>query len=420
MQSIEVRCRCGEVYRADATQVGRRLRCRCGRTPLIRRSTRAGFAASAKDAATRLRGAIRRRLLRDSGPLSRKRARAAGSAAPAACVTALVWLATGYLLAAVLAWLALWTLGERWWPATVFLYGPRWLLLLPLALLVPCAALLRPRLLFPLLAGSLIVLGPVMGLRVGWRRWLPIPQEVERVRVLTLNTEGQSGVQQGVMVGLARVLLRTSPDVILIQECGQELAVAFAFLPGWHHGAEEGLCVLSRYRILATARFDGTGMEFARERRIGGSGRAIAYTLDVPGGPMRLVNLHLETPRKGLERLFHSETAPLRVNTELRRIQSRQVAAWVATLGPSLVVAGDFNLPVESPIYRQGWGDFRNAFSRMGFGFGMTRYNGWIRVRIDHVLTRGEWRAIRARVGPDVRSDHRPVIAELVRAGSGG
>jgi endonuclease/exonuclease/phosphatase (EEP) superfamily protein YafD len=135
---------------------------------------------------------------------------------------------------------------------------------------------------------------------------------------------------------------------------------------------------------------------------------------------MRLVNLHLETPRKGLERLFHSETAPLAVNTELRRIQSRQIASWVDALGPSLVIAGDFNTPVESPIYREGWGGYRNAFSRTGFGFGMTRYNGWIRVRIDHVLARGEWRAIRARVGPDVSSDHRPVVAEVVRDGSGG
>lgn len=417
MPTIEVRCRCGEVYHADAGHAGRRLRCRCGRTLVVRRAARERAATAAAGIREKLRPG---RSPRHPRPPTPKRTPAAGSVAPAAWVSVLVWLAWGYLLAAVTAWLVLWTLGERWWPATVFLFGPRWLLLLPLAVLVPCAALLRPRLLLPLLAGSLIVLGPVMGFRVGWGRWLPGAPGAERVRIVTLNTEGQTGIEQGVMVGLARVLLSTSPDVILIQECGQELELAFASLPGWHHAAGDGLCLLSRFPVLDTERFDGSGMDFARERRIGGSGRAIAYTLDVPGGPMRLVNLHLETPRKGLERLFHSETAPLAVNTELRRIQSRQIASWVDALGPSLVIAGDFNTPVESPIYREGWGGYRNAFSRTGFGFGMTRYNGWIRVRIDHVLARGEWRAIRARVGPDVGSDHRPVIAEVVRDGSGG
>ena len=53
--------------------------------------------------------------------------------------------------------------------------------------------------------------------------------------------------------------------------------------------------------------------------------------------------------------------------------------------GPFLVV-GDFNAPVESVIYRRYWGDLRNAFSYAGFGFGSTRLNGWIRVRIDHIL----------------------------------
>ncbi len=76
-------------------------------------------------------------------------------------------------------------------------------------------------------------------------------------------------------------------------------------------------------------------------------------------------------------------------------------------------------MPVESPTYRAGWGGFRNAFSQAGAGFGWTRDNGWIQVRIDHVLSRGAWKPVRAWVGPGVGSDHRPVIAELVREDGG-
>ncbi|MGI8547233.1 MAG: endonuclease/exonuclease/phosphatase family protein, partial [Gemmatimonadaceae bacterium] len=53
------------------------------------------------------------------------------------------------------------------------------------------------------------------------------------------------------------------------------------------------------------------------------------------------------------------------------------------------------------------------AFSHTGFGLGMTKYNGWIRVRIDHVLSGNAWHADRTTVGPDLGSDHRPVIVDL-------
>jgi vancomycin resistance protein VanJ len=77
-------------------------------------------------------------------------------------------------------------------------------------------------------------------------------------------------------------------------------------------------------------------------------------------------------------------------------------------------VAGDFNTPVESRIFQEHWGDFADAFSRVGIGLGTTKYNGWIRIRIDHVLTNDAWRPVRVRLWEDVGSDHRPLIADLV------
>jgi len=78
---------------------------------------------------------------------------------------------------------------------------------------------------------------------------------------------------------------------------------------------------------------------------------------------------------------------------------------------------GDFNMPVESAIYRQDWSEFRNAFSQAGIGFGMTRDNGWIQVRINHILIGSQWRPRRVVGGPVVGLDHRPVIADLGWAG---
>jgi endonuclease/exonuclease/phosphatase (EEP) superfamily protein YafD len=106
-------------------------------------------------------------------------------------------------------------------------------------------------------------------------------------------------------------------------------------------------------------------------------------------------------------------------NAISREIESRVTSRWAVQGQLPLLVAGDFNLPVESRIYRESWGGFINAFSRSGRGFGFTRFNGWIRVRIDHVLAGPGWRVDRAWVGPDVGSDHRPVVADLVWTGGG-
>ncbi len=79
----------------------------------------------------------------------------------------------------------------------------------------------------------------------------------------------------------------------------------------------------------------------------------------------------------------------------------------------SVLIAGDFNMLEKSPIYKKYWSIFTNAFSKTGFGFGYTRYSPWHRVRIDHVLCDGDWRVIRSYVGPDIGSDHRPVIVDV-------
>ena len=143
----------------------------------------------------------------------------------------------------------------------------------------------------------------------------------------------------------------------------------------------------------------------------------IRYSLRTPYGPVDVTNLHLETPRKGLEALANRDGIGMRANTELRGIEARLARRWVdAGAAPRLVV-GDFNTPVESRIFQESWGDLADAFSHAGFGLGATRHNGWIRVRIDHVLAGPEWRVDRATVWRDVGSDHRPLVVDLTLVG---
>ena len=102
---------------------------------------------------------------------------------------------------------------------------------------------------------------------------------------------------------------------------------------------------------------------------------------------------------------------------ESRRRQAEELAQWMEQFRGPLIIAGDFNMPSDSVIYRSCWGPYTNAFSQAGLGFGRTR---WISmrgvtfgVRIDHILTNEHWRPQSCWVGPDVGSDHLPVIADL-------
>ena len=94
---------------------------------------------------------------------------------------------------------------------------------------------------------------------------------------------------------------------------------------------------------------------------------------------------------------------------------------WIGRFSEALIIAGDFNMPTDSAIYRQYWSRYSNAFSTCGFGFGHTKQSV-IRglhygLRIDHVLTDPFWRCRRCWVGPDLGSDHLPVIADFYWVG---
>jgi len=306
-----------------------------------------------------------------------------------------------------------WGLGDSWWPATALLFIGRWIFLLPLVVLVPAAVVMSRRLLAPLAVAALVVVGPIMGARTGWHRLLSAPAGTP-LRVVSFNAAG--GIQ---LAGdFSRLLDDLAPDVVGIQECGNALAGSLSELKGWAHHEAVGLCLVSRYPIRQVSVMDRSVLEAVKRTTTnGGAGAVVRYTIDARGGPIQVTNLHLETPRKGLDRMRDLDISGLRQNTYLRDIESELARRWVDAGGSNgpvpFVVVGDFNTPVESRIFQRYWADLTDAFSRAGVGLGMTKYNGWIRVRIDHVLIGPGWHVRRALVGDDLGSDHRPAIADL-------
>ena len=86
----------------------------------------------------------------------------------------------------------------------------------------------------------------------------------------------------------------------------------------------------------------------SEEKETGEPGYVVRFVLDGPRGPIRVGNLHLETPRKGLEGLMQRDRRRLRMNTEIRDVESQLALQWVEEGAGPLLVLGDFNTPVES------------------------------------------------------------------------
>ncbi len=103
-----------------------------------------------------------------------------------------------------------------------------------------------------------------------------------------------------------------------------------------------------------------------------------------------------------------------------RRAQATALARLADGLGPQVVVAGDFNAPIDSDDLGALGGGFDDAFAAAGVAPGDPRRRTSGSASIDHVLSRG-MTIDACRVAPEAgnASDHWPVVVDLTPAPTG-
>jgi endonuclease/exonuclease/phosphatase (EEP) superfamily protein YafD len=291
---------------------------------------------------------------------------------------------------------------DEWAPATVAAFGSlRPLALLP-AVLLGAAVFVNRRALWSLVPALLLTLGPVTGFCVPWGRSDTDPGFGPRVRVMTCNMHFGPGFK----APLDRLIGDARPDVVVIQEWRDRFGSATLTADDWHIHRERGQFLASRYPI---RRADRLG-----DRSTKDSGSVARYELDTPAGVVTVFSVHLASPRAGLEGAAGGAGLNrIAVNSALRWTQSRHLAAAADQVVGPVVLAGDFNTPPHSAIFRNVWGGYEDAFSNAGLGWGYTFRARATAVRIDHILVGGGGRVTRCWVGPNVGSPHRPVLADL-------
>ncbi len=326
-----------------------------------------------------------------------------------------------YLAALTVVAVLLCGFADAFWPGTLIAFGPRWVWGVPLVVLVPAALAWERRLLAGLAAGAAIFLGPILDLRVPVG---PLARglagaRARDLRVMTYNVGGSDDRHQDLAAiepDALRALVRAiDPDIVGFQERTFPLTgVGLPALP-YSGKCDSEQCLYSHFPIEATDARDRADL-LAQH----GSGSIVRYSLRTPRGPLQVVNVHLATVRNGLAAVMDHAwrgLPDLDANTRERALESEIARAWAERGAGPLLVMGDFNLPVESAIYRRSWGSFTNALAVAGLGLVSTTHTRWHGVRIDHVLAGPGWEVLRAWVGPGLGGDHRPVVADLAWAG---
>jgi len=337
-----------------------------------------------------------------------KRANAAAAAPRASRWQRLLgWIVIAYVASIVVLWAWMYRDGDRLWLATLVLFGPRWLCSLPLPFLALAAAVWRRRLLVPLAAAAIVIVFPMMGFQVHLSASAPARPAL---KVLTCNVEEKVFRPSS----LAAVIAEEEPDVVALQEVRE--GTRFIWPPAWHVVERDEFILASRWPI-------------AERQRVARPGRpdfaAIRYTVQSPDREIQIFNLHLSTPRPGLEAVLSRKTlidpsgaGQMEAVLRRRAAECAQTSDWIARFPGPKIVVGDFNMPSDSTLFRRCWSSsLTDAFSAVGWGFGFTKISekgGWsYGARIDHVLFSTPWHCVRCWVGPDIGSDHLPLLAEF-------
>lgn len=155
-----------------------------------------------------------------------------------------------------------------------------------------------------------------------------------------------------------------------------------------------GLAVYSRFPILSreTSSFSEEGIQ------------SLNILVNAPGGPVRLLATHALPPTQ--------QSWFLDRNRHLKRLGD-----WSRSVPEDLIVAGDLNIVPWSTHYAAlESGGLRNIRPQSGLLPTWPSFAPhWLRAPIDHVLYRGNFILMNARVGPELGSDHLPLETELSR-----
>ncbi len=301
---------------------------------------------------------------------------------------------------------------ERTWFGAANMYLPQWGWALPALLIVPLTIWKQPR----LLIASVLLLSWVVFVLMGFE-WHPAKSLPTgpglRLRIMTYNVKGGRRNAAAIVGDINRF----KPDVLLMQDQQGVLeGPVGTCLRNWH--------VEDDYQFVAASRYPITPLRTQLSDDAPDDHCCVSFQLLAHGRRITVYDVHLRSPRFGLEALTHGHLGKMARDARRRLAQASRLQRYLRheRIG-SLIAAGDFNSTNWAlALRRQLALGLRDSFTVAGRGFGYT-YGQYTPLhmpvmRIDHVLVGSRWRVLNVQVGNTIGSDHAPVIADLFLPGA--
>jgi endonuclease/exonuclease/phosphatase family metal-dependent hydrolase len=335
----------------------------------------------------------------------------------------MTWLARASVLAvvvpaSVLSFVYKTGIVSTWW-LELAQYVPYPVYLLPAIVALGLSFLLGWRWRLAAAGGLVLVVTVLMGLVLG-----QADAGVGRVRLMTYNVKAYLVERQsGSYAPLAWEVALHDPDILLMQDA-ERLSERRREVPDTATTVFKGRHVFETGQYIVVSRFPLRDCRVEQIPYRGESHTYVRCVVQVNGVDVDLVNVHLKSPREGLNAARHEQADGIgewQQNFADRLGQATQLAADISGRQRPLILAGDLNAPESSPVLHQLLGrGLRDAFSSAGWGYGYTHGHSLKPrisfLRIDHILVSSEIGVTDSYAGGKDASDHRPVIADLLLA----
>jgi endonuclease/exonuclease/phosphatase (EEP) superfamily protein YafD len=150
------------------------------------------------------------------------------------------------------------------------------------------------------------------------------------------------------------------------------------------------------------ALYSSLPLERVYERSLDSGKRGVLAQTSFQGNTLSIVLVHPNIPLS--KNLFNS-----------RNKQLKAVADYVAPLKNPAIVLGDFNISLWSPIYKNFVKNAQIKNARSGFGIMPTwpTHKPLLYIPIDHCFVNREIQVLNTRKGPNIGSDHLPLVTDL-------
>ena len=281
----------------------------------------------------------------------------------------------------------------------MLLFAPRWLVLLPLVVLVPWALAHHRRSLWILITAACIDFLVIMDLCIPWNRFAAANGLAPSIRILTCNIHHDALDA----ARFAQLIAELHPDIVALQEWTPAFRAEIFPGAGWYFTTRGELSIASRFPIHHTREDAGD----------------VHCAIKTPLGPVEFYCVHLASPHLALRDAAHfRDDGWLRLEQNIldRKNEVADLVQSARGVSVPVLLAGDFNLPSDSAIYIEYLSPYPDAFAYAGVGFGWSYHSRWTVARIDHILTDTRLECRRCWLGPDVGSPHRPLIADFRQA----